>query len=283
MANGVGYSIQGIAEKTMDYPKELSALAVNRIEEERLKAKQQLRESRTTPPPKGFAPRKADEYELWRYILRTVRAFSHEACELVREAKWTKAVALEEMIDFRRRFTIQAYREIASDRNGVYFEVPTVGWMANAPGTLKPDLERVFNNSAEWQECEAEVLAVTVARAETTNVSQEPERRDSKPNESAGTRPNLSADEAATTSADPSTHTELAGEVENTKPTPRQAYRPEIKAYMKAHDLGTNEMAARHLGVGLDTLKSIMSGKGKPRFSQETLEEVLKKIGFQRS
>jgi hypothetical protein len=267
MANSVGYFIQGIAEGKMDYPKELSALAVNRIEEERLKAKQQLRESRSTPPPKGFAPRKADEYELWRYILGTVRAFSHEACELVKQAKWTKAVALEEMIDFRRRFTIQAYREIASDRNGVDFEVPTLGWMANAPGMLKSDLERVFNNSAEWQECEAEVLAVTVAQAEGTNVSQKPERRNSKPNESA----------------DPSTHTELAGEVENTKPTPRQAYRPEIKAYMKAHDLGTNEMAARHLGVGLDTLKSIMSGKGKPRFSQETLEEVLKKIGFQRS
>jgi hypothetical protein len=93
----------------------------------------------------------------------------------------------------------------------------------------------------------------------------------------------LAADEAAMTSAEPSTHTELAGNVEDSEPTLRRAYRPEIKAYMKAHDLGTNGMAARHLGVSLDTLKSIMSRKGKPRFSEETLEEVLKKISFKRS
>jgi hypothetical protein len=49
---------------------------------------------------------------------------------------------------------------------------------------------------------------------------------------------------------------------------------------MQANSLTTNEEAARHFGVGVDTLKSIMSSKGAPRFSPETLDSVLKKIGL---
>jgi hypothetical protein len=37
--------------------------------------------------------------------------------------------------------------------------------------------------------------------------------------------------------------------------------------------------AAQRLGVGLDTLKSIMSSRGEKRYSDNTLENVLVKIG----
>lgn len=60
----------------------------------------------------------------------------------------------------------------------------------------------------------------------------------------------------------------------------RRGYRSEIRAYMKKKELATNMQAARHFGVGVDTLKSIMSSKGKPRFSEGTLNGVLKKIGY---
>jgi hypothetical protein len=62
---------------------------------------------------------------------------------------------------------------------------------------------------------------------------------------------------------------------------PRQGYRTEIRAYMKQNQLTTNAMAARHFGVGVDTLKSILSGKGKLRCSTDTLKAVLTKAGVQ--
>jgi hypothetical protein len=178
----------------MDYPREFAAEAINRIEDERLKAKRDLQQARTDPLPKGFTTAEADKYELWRYILRTVLAFGHEACELVKQRKWTKAAALREMIDFRRRFAIEARREIGCDRVGRDFAPIILGWMAGSPpGTLQSDVERDFNNSAEWQECEAELLAVTGPQAahntepkkqtgkEAGNGATEP-----KPDESSG-------------------------------------------------------------------------------------------------
>ena len=63
----------------------------------------------------------------------------------------------------------------------------------------------------------------------------------------------------------------------------RIGYRTEIKAYMKGNSLTTNQEAARHFGIGVDTLKSIMSSKGKPRYSQGTLDSVLQKIGHEKA
>ena len=60
---------------------------------------------------------------------------------------------------------------------------------------------------------------------------------------------------------------------------PRRGYRSEVRAYMKKHTLRTNAIAARHFGVSVDTLKSIMSTKGERRFSEDTLQGVLAKIG----
>ncbi len=63
-----------------------------------------------------------------------------------------------------------------------------------------------------------------------------------------------------------------------TKPQ-RRGYRSEIKGWMKQTGIGSQSEAARRLGVSIDVLKSIMSDKGRARFSDETLKDVLKKIG----
>ena len=59
----------------------------------------------------------------------------------------------------------------------------------------------------------------------------------------------------------------------------RPAYRDEIKAWMQRVGMESQKQAAKRLAVSIDVLKSIMSGKGKKRFSEETLLSVLKKIG----
>jgi hypothetical protein len=61
----------------------------------------------------------------------------------------------------------------------------------------------------------------------------------------------------------------------------RSGYRYEIKAWMKRTGIGSQSEAARRLGVSIDVLKSIMSDKGRARFSDETLKGVLKKIGVE--
>jgi hypothetical protein len=58
----------------------------------------------------------------------------------------------------------------------------------------------------------------------------------------------------------------------------RRGYKAEVRAYMERSQISTIADAARRLGVGYDTLKSIMSSKGKPRYSKETLQNVLQKI-----
>ena len=58
----------------------------------------------------------------------------------------------------------------------------------------------------------------------------------------------------------------------------RQGYRAEIRAYMKKKGFKTNQQAAHHFAISVDTLKSIMSTQGKKKYSDETLNEVLRKI-----
>ncbi|MBI3896081.1 MAG: helix-turn-helix transcriptional regulator [Acidobacteria bacterium] len=60
----------------------------------------------------------------------------------------------------------------------------------------------------------------------------------------------------------------------------RRGYRKEVREWMKRKQLRTQEQAAKKLGVSVDTLKTIMSDRGKCRCSKETLESVLKKIGY---
>ncbi len=60
----------------------------------------------------------------------------------------------------------------------------------------------------------------------------------------------------------------------------RRGYRAEVKAWMKDRQLTSQKQAAKRLGVSLDILKSIMSDKGRLRCSNETLMDVLGKIGY---
>jgi len=58
----------------------------------------------------------------------------------------------------------------------------------------------------------------------------------------------------------------------------RRGYREEIKAWMEALGITSQKQAARRLAVSIDVLKSIMSDKGRRRYSAETLAQVLEKI-----
>jgi len=59
----------------------------------------------------------------------------------------------------------------------------------------------------------------------------------------------------------------------------RRGYKAEIRRWMKDNKVANLEIARRRLGVGLSTLKSIMTDKGEKRYSDETLRNVLRKIG----
>jgi len=61
-------------------------------------------------------------------------------------------------------------------------------------------------------------------------------------------------------------------------PAPRRGYRSEIRQWMDRRNLRNNAQAARELTVSVSLLKSIMSAKGKKRYSDETLKRVLEKI-----
>jgi hypothetical protein len=66
---------------------------------------------------------------------------------------------------------------------------------------------------------------------------------------------------------------------DNTVRRQRRGYRAEVQKWMRDHSIRTIPQAAQRLGVGFDTLKSIMSSKGEKRYSDDTLSDVLKKIG----
>jgi|SRR5579862_8215051 len=59
----------------------------------------------------------------------------------------------------------------------------------------------------------------------------------------------------------------------------RRGYRKEVNAWIGANGIDTLQTAAKRLGVSKSTLKSIMSDKGAVRYSPETLQGILKKIG----
>ena len=63
------------------------------------------------------------------------------------------------------------------------------------------------------------------------------------------------------------------------EPAPRRGYRVEVRAWMKNKDVDTTPQAAKTLGVGESTLKSIMSDRGEIKYGQSTLDKFLKNIG----
>lgn len=65
-----------------------------------------------------------------------------------------------------------------------------------------------------------------------------------------------------------------------TRANNRKGYRAEIQQWIRDQGLPNQQTAARKLGVSLDVLKSIMSDRGRQRYSEETLKTVLQKIGL---
>jgi hypothetical protein len=58
----------------------------------------------------------------------------------------------------------------------------------------------------------------------------------------------------------------------------KRGYRTEVRKWMKDNEIETIPRAAECLGVGHDTLKSIMSSRGEKRYSDDTLKDVLTRI-----
>jgi len=69
--------------------------------------------------------------------------------------------------------------------------------------------------------------------------------------------------------------------VGNKNETRRRGYRDHIRAWMRKMEIGTVKDAARRLGVSESTLKSVMSAKGKVRYGDQTLADILKKTGYE--
>jgi hypothetical protein len=58
----------------------------------------------------------------------------------------------------------------------------------------------------------------------------------------------------------------------------RRGYRNEVRAWMRGKGIDTIERAAARLAVSKDTLKSIMSSKGKPKYGPDTLKRIVDEI-----
>lgn len=63
----------------------------------------------------------------------------------------------------------------------------------------------------------------------------------------------------------------------------RKGYRAEVRRWMKSTGMETLSQAAKRLGVGKDTLKTIMSCKGKLRCAESTQTATLTKMGIKTS
>lgn len=59
----------------------------------------------------------------------------------------------------------------------------------------------------------------------------------------------------------------------------KRGYRGEVRRWMARESVSTVDEAAKRLAISLSALKSIMSDRGKRRYSEETLTRVLEIIG----
>ena len=62
------------------------------------------------------------------------------------------------------------------------------------------------------------------------------------------------------------------------EPGHRRGYRTEVREWMMREEVRTLAQAAKRLGISLSALKSIMSVRGKPRYSEATLNRILEII-----
>ncbi len=180
--------------------------------------------------------------DLKNYAITVFLVFAEEAFKLGRAGIWTV-----DLIDAQaRQFLADRLWAENLDRFG-----RRIGeFFDSRSAELKREAVHKFEASREWQVYNDGLIAVSDAQATGAirNSDGQPEWMKKVPNESSPVR---------------------------------TGYRQQILDWMKAEEIPTVELAARRLGVSKSTLKSIMSEKGKPRYGQERLQTVLRKIGHQ--
>lgn len=154
----------------MEYPEEFSSQARAQVEAARLKASNDLEQYRSktkarprrqhTAGPYGTIWNEEEE-DLHEYILHVVRAYGHEACELGLQAVWTVERIRSEVVEFRRKFAIEALYDKGADKFGSRLPNMVDNW----GGGLLPDVKRTFDESIEWHQFEKELSAVAERQA----------------------------------------------------------------------------------------------------------------------
>jgi hypothetical protein len=154
----------------MEYPEEFSSQGRARVEAARLKAGNDLEQYRNktkarprrqhTSGPYGLRWTEEEE-DLHEYVLRVARAYGHEGCEIGLLGVWTAERIRSEVVEFRRKFTIEALSEKGYNKFGSRFPDMVSDW----DGSLLPDVRRTFDESIEWHQFEEELLAVAERQA----------------------------------------------------------------------------------------------------------------------
>ena len=114
-------------------------------------------------------------------------------------------------------------------------------WISNSTGSLTSEICRQFEKNSEWQQFQDMLLQVAEGQA-------------------------LRAASAKAQAP--------------TEPESRRGYRAEVRLWMARQKMGKLDQAARDLGISVSALKSIMSARGKRRYSEETIQRILGMIGY---
>lgn len=152
-----------------EYPHQFSSEARNRIESEKLRASKELEQRRNQVPWTKFGPSRADEANLYKYILRVFSVFAKEACNLCSRRLWTLDQVRGEAEKYLRLLVIEAYFERGYDKKGRKLREVTSHW----DGSILPDVRQQLRESDEWLQYEDELLAAAeAARTEEPEVAQ---------------------------------------------------------------------------------------------------------------
>jgi len=114
-------------------------------------------------------------------------------------------------------------------------------WISHSSGSVTSEICRQFERSSEWQQYQDMLLQVAEGQA-----------------------PRAASDNPKAL----------------TEPKRRPSYRAEVDAWMAREHLGTLDEAAGRLRIDVSVLKSIRSSQGRLRCGQETLNRVLRAIGY---
>jgi hypothetical protein len=141
----------------MDYcPQSFSSNSRARIEAERIRARRELQERQKKVPWSRYGPNSANEENFHEYILRVFAPFAEEVCDLALQGRLLVEQATREAEEFLRVFTIQAHADCGHDKDGRSLRQQVSNW----DGSLLPDIQRKFHQSAQWHDFEGRLLDV---------------------------------------------------------------------------------------------------------------------------